>query len=211
MEKPLYVEGSFIPLTPPDENLPVVTRADVGLPEDAFVMGAFGNVYKITPEMFVSWMRLLKKIPNAVLWLIDDNPLTTANLRKHAKIANIELNRLIFSPRTGHDEFCARLKLCDVYLDTYPYNCGSTTNDVMKAGVPLITRSGRTMVSRMGVSILNALEVSNLVADTEHAYTKIIIELSKNIELRRDLNNKILRNLKAYNSNIFKLNHQANH
>lgn len=160
-EKPLYLDGTFIPLTAPKAHLPEVKRTDVGLPENAFVMGAFGNVYKITPEMFASWMRLLDRIPEAVLWLIDDNPLTTANLRKHAQMANADLNRVIFSPRTGHDEFCARLKLCDVYLDTYPYNCGSTTNDVVQAGVPLVTKYGRTMVSRMGLSILSALNAAS--------------------------------------------------
>lgn len=174
MEKPLYVEGSFIPLTPPDENLPVVTRADVGLPEDAFVMGAFGNVYKITPEMFAVWMRLLARMPEAVLWLIDDNPTTTENLKNHARSAQADLSRIIFSARSAHKEFCARLKLCDVYLDTYPYNCGSTTNDVIRAGVPLVTRYGKSMVSRMGLSILKSIGLESMGAVNFDGYEKNI-------------------------------------
>ncbi len=179
-EKPLYQDGTFIPLTAPKPNLPEVKRADIGLPEDAFVMGAFGNVYKITPEMFTSWMRLLARIPNAVLWLIDDNPLTTANLRKHAQKTNADLERVIFSPRTGHDEFCARLKLCDVYLDTYPYNCGSTTNDVVQAGVPLVTKYGRTMVSRMGLSILSSLNAGAFAQSDIHGYENMVYALWQN-------------------------------
>lgn len=179
-EKPLYQDGTFIPLTAPKPNLPEVKRADIGLPEDAFVMGAFGNVYKITPEMFASWMRLLDRIPNAVLWLIDDNPLTTANLRKHAQKNNVDLERVIFSPRTGHDEFCARLKLCDVYLDTYPYNCGSTTNDVVQAGVPLVTKYGRTMVSRMGLSILSSLNAGAYAQSDIQGYENMVYALWQN-------------------------------
>jgi predicted O-linked N-acetylglucosamine transferase (SPINDLY family) len=185
MEKPLYVEGSFIPLTPPDENLPVVTRADVGLPEDAFVMGAFGNVYKITPEMFAVWMKLLKEIPDSVLWLIDDNPTTTENLKNHAKKANADLSRINFSTRTVHKEFCARLKLCDVYLDTYPYNCGSTTNDVVKAGVPLVTLRGDTMVSRMGLSVQKMTGQLIKVADSHEEYFNIIALKRSNLEKYR--------------------------
>lgn len=185
MEKPLYVEGSFIPLTPPDENLPVVTRADVGLPEDAFVMGAFGNVYKITPEMFAVWMRLLKEISDSVLWLIDDNPTTTENLKNYAKLANVDLSRVYFSTRTVHKEFCARLKLCDVYLDTYPYNCGSTTNDVVKAGVPLVTLRGDTMVSRMGLSIQKMTGQLIKVADSHEEYFNIIALKRSNLEKYR--------------------------
>jgi predicted O-linked N-acetylglucosamine transferase (SPINDLY family) len=188
MEKPLYVEGSFIPLTPPDGDLPLVTRADVGLPEDAFVMGAFGNVYKITPEMFGVWMKLLKELPDAVLWLIDDNTTTTENLKNIARTANVNLSRIVFSPRTLHKEFCARMKLCDVYLDTYPYNCGSTTNDVMRAGIPLVTRSGPTMVSRMGHSILSEMGESINITTSEDEYLQRVIRL-------RYSDNSIIKNI----------------
>jgi predicted O-linked N-acetylglucosamine transferase (SPINDLY family) len=180
MEKPLYVEGSFIPLTPPEENLQSVTRTEVGLPEDAFVMGAFGNVYKITPEMFAVWMKLLKEIPDSVLWLIDDNPATTENLKNHARLANADMSRINFSSRTGHREFCARLKLCNIYLDTYPYNCGSTSNDVIRAGIPLITQFGKTMVSRMGLSILSSTDENIYLANSSKDYfEKILYNKSK--------------------------------
>lgn len=179
MEKPLYVEGSFIPLTPPDENLPLVTRADVGLPEDAFVMGAFGNVYKITPEMFDVWMRLLKEIPDSVLWLIDDNPTTTQNLKNNAKLSNADLSRILFSKRTAHKDFCARLKLCNVYLDTYPYNCGSTSNDVIRACVPLVTKYGTTLVSRMGLSINTINNNLKCIVANDEDYFKSVLEIKK--------------------------------
>ncbi|ALK88981.1 O-linked N-acetylglucosamine transferase, SPINDLY family protein [Limnohabitans sp. 63ED37-2] len=180
MEKPLYVEGSFIPLTPPDEKLPVVTRADVGLPEDAFVMGAFGNVYKITPEMFGVWMKLLKEIPDSVLWLIDDNPTTTENLKNHARLANVDLSKIKFTARTGHSEFNARLKLCDVFLDTFPYNCGSTSNDVIRAKIPLATQYGRTMVSRMGLSISKSCGSNNLISVNADEYFEKIVNFKIN-------------------------------
>jgi predicted O-linked N-acetylglucosamine transferase (SPINDLY family) len=180
MEKPLYVEGSFIPLTPPDENLPVVTRADVGLPEDAFVMGAFGNVYKITPEMFAVWMKLIKEIPDSLLWLIDDNPTTTENLKNHARLANVDLSKIKFSARTGHSEFNARLKLCNVFLDTFPYNCGSTSNDVIRANIPLATLYGRTMVSRMGLSISKSCGSNHLISVDANEYFEKIVNFKMN-------------------------------
>lgn len=179
MEKPLYVEGSFIPLTPPEDKLPLITRADVGLPEDAFVMGAFGNVYKITQEMFAVWLGLLKEIPDSVLWLIDDNPTTTDNFLKQARSTSIDVSKIIFSSRVSHNEFCARLKLCDVYLDTYPYNCGSTTNDVVKAGIPFVTCYGKSMVSRMGLSVSAAIGVPQNAVDNFESYIDRVVALSK--------------------------------
>jgi predicted O-linked N-acetylglucosamine transferase (SPINDLY family) len=178
-EKPLYLDGSFIPLTRDDAPLPEVMRNAFGLAEDAFVMAGFGNVYKITPEMFATWMALLKEIPKAILWIIDDNPATTANLKAHATAANIDLNKIKFTPRTTHIEYKAKLKLADIFLDTFPYNCGSTSNDVINAGVPLVTISGKSLVSRMGGSILKNTKLETYICTTLEQYKNKIISLSK--------------------------------
>ena len=172
--------GSFIPLTREDAPIRQALRSEFGLAEEAFVMAAFGNVYKITPEMFATWMDLLKEIPRSVLWIIDDNPTTTANLKAHAVAANADLNRIQFTPRTTHIEYKAKLRLADVFLDTFPYNCGSTTNDVVQAGVPIVTISGRTLVSRMGGSILQATGKSvDLIARSYSDYIDKIKALSR--------------------------------
>jgi len=143
-------------------------------------MAAFGNVYKITPEMFATWLQLLNEIPRAVLWIIDDNPTTTANLKAHAFAANADLKRIQFTTRSSHIEYKAKLRLADVFLDTFPYNCGSTTNDVVQAGVPIVTMSGRTLVSRMGASILQATGKSaNLIANSYGDYISKIKTLSE--------------------------------
>ena len=177
-EKPVYMDGSFIPLDREQLPVPVTDRASLGLPEEAFLMAAFGNVYKITPEMFDVWMSLLKRIDNACLCLIDDNPITLRNLKTAVAAANVDPARVIFLPRTDHPTFCSRLRHFDVFLDTYPYNCGSTTSDVVNAGVPLVTRYGRTMVSRMGLSILREIgEVENAVSTFED-YERKVVEIA---------------------------------
>jgi hypothetical protein len=177
-EKPLHIKGSYLPMVSYADNAPELTRAQVGLPENAFVMAAFGNTYKITPEMFSSWIRLLKRIPDALLWLVDDNEVSTQNLKAYAEANGIAPDRLIFSPRTVHLEFFARLKLADVYLDTYPYNCGSTSNDVIHAGVPLVTMYGKTLVSRMGLSLMTALGTASHATRTHAEYEDKVVELS---------------------------------
>lgn len=177
-EKPVYMDGSFIPLDRQQVPVPVTDRASLGLPEDAFLMAAFGNVYKITPEIFSVWMNLLKRIDNAYLCLIDDNLTTAKNLKAAVARADVDPARVIFLPRTDHPTFCSRLRHFDVFLDTYPYNCGSTTSDVVNAGVPLVTRYGRTMVSRMGLSILREIgEVDNAVSTFEE-YERKVVEIA---------------------------------
>jgi predicted O-linked N-acetylglucosamine transferase (SPINDLY family) len=180
-EKPLYVDGSFIPLTQ-DQNIDrQVTRAEIGLPENGFVMAALGNVYKITQEMFTVWLTLLRLLPSSVLWLIDDNAATTKNLRSFARQSGIDDSRLVFTKRCDLQEYKARLRLADVFLDTFPYNCGSTTKDVIDAQVPIVTMSGRTMVSRMGGSIIHSLGLDELlIASNTQEYIEKTIFISQN-------------------------------
>ncbi len=177
-ERPLYLSRSFIPLTHEAPTDAAVSRASARLPEHAFVMAAFGNVYKITSEMFAGWLRLLQRIPDAVLWLLDDNPITTQALRAHALAQGADLDRIVFAPRCDPRQFRAQLRLADVYLDTYPYNCGSTSNDVVNAGVPLVSRYGRTLVSRMGLSILSDLGRADLATDSQQAYEDKVVEVA---------------------------------
>jgi predicted O-linked N-acetylglucosamine transferase (SPINDLY family) len=128
--------------------------------------------------MFATWMEILKEIPRAVLWLIDDNPTTTANIKKHAFAAKADLNRILFTTRSAHSEYKAKLKLADVFLDTFPYNCGSTTNDVIQAGIPLVTQYGKSMVSKMGKSILEAIGEASLASKDSKGYMSNLLKIS---------------------------------
>jgi predicted O-linked N-acetylglucosamine transferase (SPINDLY family) len=119
-------------------------------------------------------------LPNAVLWLIDDNEASTANLRARAAEAAVDVSRLHFSPRTTHAEFCGRLKLADVFLDTYPYNCGSTSNDVINSGTPLVGMYGKTMVSRMGRSIIMNTKYKNSLVSNYDDYLNQVVKIKDN-------------------------------
>jgi predicted O-linked N-acetylglucosamine transferase (SPINDLY family) len=180
-EKPLYVDSSFLPLVSYVNDDILVERHQVGLPEKAFVMASFGNTYKITPDMFETWLRLLHKLPESVLWLIDDNEASTRNLKAFALARGVAPERIVFSPRTGHTVFCARLKLADVFLDTYPYNCGSTSNDVLNAGVPLVTLYGKTLVSRMGLSLLKSLNLDQNAAPNYAEYENKVVAIARHL------------------------------
>jgi predicted O-linked N-acetylglucosamine transferase (SPINDLY family) len=181
-ERPLYVDGSMIPLCYEPVGPPRVSRASLGLP--AVVLASFNNIYKITPGMFACWLRILQRCGRAVLWLLDDNPWATAALRGHAERAGIDPARLIFSPRSTHAEYRERLTLADLYLDTYPYNAGSTARDVLDAQVPLITVAGRTPVSRMAGGLLHAAGLDELIATGVDAYETLAVALAGDADRR---------------------------
>lgn len=192
-ERVLYLDPCFLPGDRRREVGPAVSRSEVGLPEDAFVFASFNNAYKLNPVMFDTWMRVLRAVPGSLLWLLDENPTATANLTAFAATRGISGERLVFAARTTIARYRARLPLADLFLDNHPYNAGSTANDVLWAGVPMLTLSGKTFVSRMGGSLLNALGLPELVTHSHLQYEEAAIALALAPERLRGLRERLHR------------------
>ena len=178
-ERPLYVEGSLLPMNHEPVAVSTETRHDLGLPEDAWVLCCFNNVYKFNPTLFGVWMRVLEQIEDAVLWVLDDNDSATAQIQQHVISHGISPDRVVFAKRTSHANYRARLQLADLYVDTTPYNAGSTARDVLDAGLPMVTLSGNTVVSRMAGSLLHALGMDDLIAHDVPTYEAKILALAQ--------------------------------
>ena len=134
-----------------------LSRAEAGLPVDAFVLCCFSKHYKITEEMFTAWMSILRQSDRAVLWLAMDNPYSQVNLIAAARQAGIAEERIIFSERADPDLYMSRLGLADLFLDTFPYNAGTVASDAIRMRLPLVTLCGRAFASRMAASLLHAI------------------------------------------------------
>lgn len=152
---------------PNDSKRPVAltpTKSSVGLPEESFVFCAFNQTFKITPNIFQIWMRLLKNKPKSVLWLLECNAWAKQNLMFQAQAHDIPSERLIFAPRIPMAEHLARQKLADLFLDTLPYNAHTTASDALWVGLPIVTCLGETFSARVAASILKAANLENLVS-----------------------------------------------
>jgi predicted O-linked N-acetylglucosamine transferase (SPINDLY family) len=155
------------------------TRADLGLPDDAFVFCCFNNNFKITPRMFDVWMRILHAVKGSVLWLIEDNATAAANLRREAERRGIDQARLVFAPRMPQEDHLARQTAADLFLDTRPYNAHTTGSDALWAGVPLLTCPGESFASRVAASLLQTMGLPELIAPTLADYEALAIALAK--------------------------------
>ncbi len=151
----------------------------MGLPDDAIVLASFNNIYKYNADLFATWMRILQRNDHTVLWLLDDNPWATEALKGYASGHGVALDRLVFAKRCTHQEYRERLRLADIYLDTYPYNAGSTARDVLDARLPMVTLSGKTFISRMAGSMLSAAGLAELVASSHSQYEEIVLALAE--------------------------------
>ena len=149
------------------------TRAEAGLPDDAFVFCCFNNVYKITPGVFDVWMRLLRDAPSSLLWLLEDNETAMRNLKRGAADHGIAPERLIFAPRVAPEAHLARHGLADLFLDTAPYNAHTTASDALWMGLPLVTCVGRTFPSRVAASLLHAVGMPELVTSSAAEYEEL--------------------------------------
>ncbi len=154
------------------------SRADFGLPANRFIFCCFNNNYKILPVMFDEWMKLLQAVDNSLLWLFKDNDFARQNLIYEAQQRGIAAERLIFAERMDHAEHLARLRLADLFLDTFPYNAHTTASDALWVGLPVLTLMGRSFASRVGASLLNALDLPQLIANSIEQYRSIALELA---------------------------------
>jgi protein O-GlcNAc transferase len=172
----------------------VFARQEVGLPDTGFVFCCFNNNYKITPDVFEIWMRILKQLKGSVLWLLEDNPTAAINLRKEASSRHVDPDRLIFAPRMSLPEHLARHRLADLFLDTLPYNAHTTASDSLWAGVPVLTRIGETFAGRVAASLLTAIGLPELITTSLEAYEALAIDLATNPEKLSSIKNKLAQN-----------------
>jgi protein O-GlcNAc transferase len=147
-----------------------VSRRDAGLPEDAFVFCCFNGSQKILPPVFESWMRILARCENSVLWLLEDNQGASANLRREAQSRGIAAERLIFARYEQPARHLARLRLADLVLDTLPYGAHTTASDALWAGVPVLSRIGSSFAGRVAASLLTAAGLPELITQSAGEY-----------------------------------------
>jgi len=170
------------------------SRNGLGLPVDGFVYCCFCSNYKIEPVIFKIWMKILKRVPNSVLWLLRGNDSVQKNLKKEVSKYGIDSERIFFADKIDKVDHLERLKLADIALDTIAVNGAATTSDALWAGIPVITMKGTHFASRMSASILNAVGLNDLILKDEDAYLKVAVELGNSPKLVGDIKERLRTN-----------------
>jgi protein O-GlcNAc transferase len=187
-------------------------RIDVGLPQDGFVFCNFNNVYKLTPETFDSWMRILKQVDGSVLWQLESAAPFSANLRREAEARGVDAGRLVFAPELPTDQHLARLKLADLFLDGLPYNAHTTGSDALWAGVPLVTRKGAAFPGRVAASLLEAVNLPELVTESAEEFEALAVKLANNPATLKKIRARLEKNRDTsalFNTDRFRMNIEA--
>ncbi|MDZ8223858.1 TIGR03032 family protein [Nostoc sp. ChiVER01] len=175
-----------------------VTRSQYGLPESGFVFCCFNHNYKIEPQIFDVWMRILAAVPESVLWLLVRFPAAEDNLRREAEARGIDSDRLIFAQYHPKAEHLARHQLADLFLDTLYYNAYTTASDALWAGLPVLTCIGTTFSSRVGASLLRAVGLPDLITNNLEQYEQLAIHLGHSPTALQELRQRLAQNRTTY-------------
>jgi len=170
------------------------SRTEFGLPERGLVFCSFNDTYKITPAIFDIWMRLLCAVEGSVLWLLGNSESVVANLRSEARVRGVAPERLIFGAKLPYPEHLARYRLADLFLDTLPFNAGTTASDALWAGLPLLTCAGQAFAARMAGSLLGAVGLPELITHSLAEYEALASALATKPDVLRELREKLARN-----------------
>ncbi len=172
-------------------------RDELGLPPEGFVFCNFCQPYKITPTVFDAWMRILTRVEESALLLYDDNAAASGNLRDEAERRGVDPRRLVFAARVAAPEYLARYRVADLFLDTFPYNGGTTASDALWAGLPVLTWQGGSFASRVAASLLTAVGLPELVATSGERYETLAVEIARSGSRSRELKDALARNRHA--------------
>jgi predicted O-linked N-acetylglucosamine transferase (SPINDLY family) len=185
---------------------PTPSRAEAGLPETGFVFCNFNQSYKLTPEIFAGWMRILSRTEGSVLWLLEGPAPYADNLARQAKAHGVAPERILFAPDRPTDQHLARLGLADLFLDSLPYNAHTTGSDALWAGVPLLTRRGTAFPGRVAASLLQAAGLPDLVTETAQDYEMLAVKLASNPQALKTLKSRLTRNCALFDTELFRRN-----
>ena len=199
-EKIIYLPDTY----QPNEDEKKISEAKYNkrhfnLPENKFIFACFNSHQKINPKIFLTWCKILKKKKDSVLWLLKDNKYSEDNLKKFIIREGIDPERLIFADHLPLDKHLARLKFTDLILDTFPYNAHTSCSDALRVGVPVITIKGRSFASRVASSLINTLEMNELITESFDDYEVLAIKISNEKNFFNQIKNKILLNKQKLN------------
>jgi predicted O-linked N-acetylglucosamine transferase (SPINDLY family) len=170
------------------------TRHELGLPAAGCVFACFNASYKIMPASFELWMRILRRVEGSVLFLYAGNHVAERNLSKAAERCGVDAQRIVFGKKLDFEDYLARLKTMDLFLDTLPYNAGTTASDALWAGLPVLTCLGNAFAGRVAASLLTAIDLPELITASAREYEELAVELATNPTRLAQIRQKLAHN-----------------
>jgi predicted O-linked N-acetylglucosamine transferase (SPINDLY family) len=182
------------------------TRRELGIPPTGFVFSCFNSNYKITRATLAVWMRILRRVEDGILFLTADNELAKRNLLNETRRLGVDSHRIVFGERLGVEDYLARFRTMDLFLDTLPYNAGTTASDALWTGLPVLTCTGASFAGRVATSALRAIDLPELITETPAQYEELAVALASSPSRLAQIKTKLAANRLTrplFNSRLF--------
>lgn len=177
-----------------------------------FVYCSFNNHYKINPDVLDDWSEILRNTPESKLWLLVDQPIAQGNLALEFQARGIPKNRVVFKNRLPRSDYLDLMARAHLFLDTYPCTAHTTASDALRAGLPVLTLCGRSMVARVAASLLTTLGMQTLISPDRDRYKQNAIALYSSPDLYEKTNaelNQAVRTSLLYRPDVYVRNLEA--
>jgi predicted O-linked N-acetylglucosamine transferase (SPINDLY family) len=154
------------------------------LPEERagyLTFGALHKLEKLNDGVIDLWCSVLQRVPAARL-LLARNTLrgaTAERLRQRFGQRGLAPERLLLEAPAAVG--MAHLRLydrIDVALDAFPFSGHTTACEALWMGAPVVTLRGARHAGRLVASVLTAVGLTELVADTTEGYAQIAVALA---------------------------------
>jgi len=182
----------------------IPSRAEAGLPPQGFVFCNFNQAYKLTPDTFALWMRILKQVDGSVMWLLDEVAPFAENIARHAREQDVAPERILFAPHLPPEQHLARLSLAGLFLDGLPYNAHTTASDALWAGVPVLAQIGTAFPGRVAASLLRAAGLPDLVTENAGAFERLAVSLATDLTALAAVKKRLTRNCPLFDTDFFR-------
>ena len=192
-EKIIYMPHTFQPNDSGKSiSKKIYSKAQLGLPDKGFIFCCFNSIYKINENIFCLWLKILKSAPNSVLWLCSEDLDVKANLYDHMKSAGVSQDRLVFSKPMPYEDYLETYMFADLFLDTTPFNGGTTARDALWCGLPVLTIQGKSFPGRMASGLLKAINMDDLIAQDFDEYKSIALKLANSDEFYKAIKSSLM-------------------
>lgn len=173
----------------------ITTRESFGLPADGLILGSLNQSFKLDPVLFEIWLQIIQKHDNTYLWLLDENDEMKKNINNFIG-DRIDLKRIIYAKRLDYPEHLSRIQHIDIALDTRIYNGHTTSIEMIQSCIPLVTLKGNHFASRVSASLLEALNMDELITTNIDDYKETVSSLIENKTMRNKIKNTMRVQLK---------------
>jgi predicted O-linked N-acetylglucosamine transferase (SPINDLY family) len=182
----------------------IPSRMGAGLPPKGFVFCNFNQAYKLTPETFAGWMRILTRVDGSVLWLLEEVAPFAENIARHARAQGVAPERILFAPHLPPAQHLARLSLADLFLDGLPYNAHTTASDALWSGVPVLTQAGMAFPGRVAASLLRAAGLADLITANTDDFERQAVTLATDPAALATVKKRLTRDSPLFDTDLFR-------